>query len=127
MHCKLGLKTNSVLHVRISGRMAAASPLNPLANNANLPDTHPAKVLKASHGQTLMVKKLSENAVLPKRGSERAAGYDLARCRLGGVGRWLGVACWALLSCCGWHAPWPARVCRADTRQGIYEHMMHCR
>ena len=29
---------------------------------------------------TLQVKRLSQHAVLPCRGSEKAAGYDLARC-----------------------------------------------
>lgn len=89
LHCKPGLKTNSAIHGRIGGRIAAAVPLNPMANNANLPDTHPAKLLKTGHAQTLMVKKLSENAVLPKRGSARAAGYDLARCGLGWEGDWV--------------------------------------
>lgn len=31
-------------------------------------------------GETMQVKKLSENAVMPVRGSEHAAGFDLARC-----------------------------------------------
>lgn len=41
-----------------------------------------AKLQKTVHtaGVPLLVKKLSEHATLPKRGSERAAGYDLARC-----------------------------------------------
>ena len=30
--------------------------------------------------ETMQVKKLSENAVMPVRGSEHAAGFDLARC-----------------------------------------------
>lgn len=30
-------------------------------------------------GETMQVKKLSENAIMPVRGSEHAAGFDLAR------------------------------------------------
>ncbi len=33
----------------------------------------------AAAGQALLVKRLSEHAVLPRRGSKGAAGYDLAR------------------------------------------------
>ena len=33
----------------------------------------------AAAGQALLIKRLSEHAVLPKRGSNGAAGYDLAR------------------------------------------------
>lgn len=36
-------------------------------------------VISAAAISTLRVKKLSPDATLPKRGSERAAGYDLAR------------------------------------------------
>lgn len=41
-----------------------------------------AKVQKTVHTAEvpLLVKKLSEHATLPKRGSANAAGYDLARC-----------------------------------------------
>lgn len=31
-------------------------------------------------GEKMQVKKLSENAIMPVRGSEHAAGFDLARC-----------------------------------------------
>lgn len=41
----------------------------------------PTKLQKVMHAEEvpLLVKKLSEHATLPKRGSARAAGYDLAR------------------------------------------------
>ncbi|RMZ55413.1 hypothetical protein APUTEX25_003537 [Auxenochlorella protothecoides] len=45
----------------------------------------PSKLIKTGHAPALLVKKLSEYAVLPKRGSVGAAGYDLARCMLGRV------------------------------------------
>ncbi|KAL6781347.1 NSG10 [Auxenochlorella protothecoides x Auxenochlorella symbiontica] len=38
----------------------------------------PSKLIKTGHAPALLVKKLSEYAVLPKRGSVGAAGYDLA-------------------------------------------------
>ena len=42
--------------------------------------TNAASVGKAAAaGQALLVKRLSEHAVLPRRGSKGAAGYDLAR------------------------------------------------
>lgn len=49
------------------------------AESASAPAMPPSKVLKTSHGPALLVKRLSEHAVLPKRGSVGAAGYDLAR------------------------------------------------
>lgn len=33
----------------------------------------------AAAGQALLIKRLSEHAVLPQRGSKGAAGYDLSR------------------------------------------------
>jgi hypothetical protein len=57
-----------------------------LTNIENTPSS-PAKKAKISSApavtaaaiSTLRVKKLTPNATLPTRGSERAAGYDLAR------------------------------------------------
>jgi dUTP pyrophosphatase len=47
----------------------------------NVPvDQPPAKVQRTEPVEQLRVKRLSENATLPKRGSAGAAGYDLARC-----------------------------------------------
>jgi hypothetical protein len=48
------------------------------ASSENLPE-NPAKFAKVEQMDILRVKKLSENATLPKRGSAGAAGYDLAR------------------------------------------------
>lgn len=46
----------------------------------NVPTSEPAtKMQKVDHNAVLRVKKLSESAILPKRGSAGAAGYDLSR------------------------------------------------
>ncbi len=52
----------------------------PLAaiNSENVPQPN-AKMQKVEVEPTLRVKKLSERAILPVRGSTGAAGYDLAR------------------------------------------------
>lgn len=44
--------------------------------DANQPEVHASKMARVE--DTLRVKKISEHAVLPVRGSEGAAGYDLA-------------------------------------------------
>lgn len=62
----------------------------PAAGQENLPQ-QPSKLQKLDGMDTLRVKKLSDNATLPTRGSAGAAGYDLARC---GAAR----------SCMGWTA-----------------------
>ena len=51
-------------------------------NRENLPEQPAAKMQKLEPISTLRIKKLSEHAFLPKRGSAKAAGYDLSR--LGG-------------------------------------------
>ena len=58
---------------------AGARRMTVAAESASAPAMPPSKVLKTSHGPALLVKRLSEHAVLPKRGSVGAAGYDLAR------------------------------------------------
>ncbi len=46
----------------------------------NMPTEQPAaKLQKLEPVEQLLVKRLSANATLPKRGSAGAAGYDLAR------------------------------------------------
>lgn len=40
------------------------------------------KIARVEPEQTFKVKKLNEFAILPKRGSALAAGYDLSRCVL---------------------------------------------
>lgn len=51
-------------------------PLATLSQN-HLPEQQPMK--RAKETEVLRVKKLSEHATLPVRGSTGAAGYDLAR------------------------------------------------
>ena len=72
------------------GRLSSIRMIDPashvLTNIENTPSS-PAKKAKLSSSSaitaaaisTLRVKKLTPDATLPKRGSERAAGYDLAR------------------------------------------------
>lgn len=58
---------------RIMQALAASS-------RENVPSEQPAaKVQRLEPLEQLRVKRLSENATLPKRGSAGAAGYDLAR------------------------------------------------
>lgn len=45
-------------------------------------------------GEKMQVKKLSDNAVMPVRGSEHAAGFDLARCVSLVVWKWVGPNLW---------------------------------
>ena len=67
------------------------SPLSPKAEQENHIGSEPVHKMQkvtmsaaqlgkaAAAGQALLIKRLSEHAVLPKRGSNGAAGYDLAR------------------------------------------------
>jgi hypothetical protein len=67
------------------------SPLLPVHNQENCIDAEPLHKMQkvaagaaplgkaAAAGQALLIKRLSEHAVLPRRGSKGAAGYDLAR------------------------------------------------
>lgn len=48
-----------------------------LASRENVPE-QPAKLQKVEPMEQLRVKKLTSTAILPKRGSSKAAGYDLA-------------------------------------------------
>ncbi len=54
-----------------------------LCSSENMPKASPAekpaKMARIEPVDRLLVKKLSENATLPKRGSAGAAGYDLSR------------------------------------------------
>lgn len=52
----------------------------------NIPDAEPPS--KAQKREVLKVKKLSEHATIPQRGSAGAAGYDLSRCGAEGFVRW---------------------------------------
>lgn len=56
-----------------------SQPLAAISGGENIPG-QPAKMQKMEEKPLLRVKKLSENATLPVRGSSGAAGYDLARC-----------------------------------------------
>ena len=67
------------------------SPLSPKSEQENCIGAEPVQKMQkvtmgaaqlgkaAAAGQALLIKRLSEHAVLPKRGSKGAAGYDLAR------------------------------------------------
>ena len=59
------------------GRMMS-QPLSAINGGENVPQ--PNKMQKVHAEPVLKVKKLSERATLPVRGSAGAAGYDLARC-----------------------------------------------
>ena len=54
------------------------TPSSP-AKKAKISAAAPPPAVTAAAISTLRVKKLTPDATLPKRGSERAAGYDLAR------------------------------------------------
>ena len=75
----------------MTGTLAATS-------RENLPtEQPPAKLQRTEAEPKLLVKRLSEHATLPKRGSAGAAGYDLARCACkaaaaGCLAGWLGRA-----------------------------------
>ena len=68
------------------GTLKMSQPLAAISAGENIPE-HPAKMQKTVEEAFLKVKKLSENATLPKRGSAGAAGYDLARYVGNNVGR----------------------------------------
>ena len=56
----------------------SASPM-PVLSEVQGQNDPPFKIAR-TETVTLRIKKLSEHAVLPKRGSAKAAGYDLSRC-----------------------------------------------
>jgi hypothetical protein len=65
-------------HPRRSG-MASKVPLAAVSENvAPRADANPAPA-KAPRVEMFKVKRMHDDAVLPKRGSDRAAGYDLSR------------------------------------------------
>ena len=53
--------------------------LRSVTNENILASDPPAKMLRVHDQQPLRVKKLSEHATIPSRGSAFAAGYDLSR------------------------------------------------
>lgn len=55
-----------------------SQPLSAIVGGENIPE-QPQKMQKMDHEPVLRVKKLSDRATLPVRGSAGAAGYDLAR------------------------------------------------
>jgi len=55
-----------------------SQPLSAIVGGENIPE-QPQKMQKMEHEPVLRVKKLSDRATLPVRGSSGAAGYDLAR------------------------------------------------
>ena len=55
-----------------------SQPLSAIVGGENIPEK-PQKMQKMEHEPVLRVKKLSDRATLPVRGSSGAAGYDLAR------------------------------------------------
>ena len=62
---------------RVPGRFLHKT-MQPLVASENFINEQPMKLRKVDAG-VLRVKKLSEHATLPVRGSSGAAGYDLAR------------------------------------------------
>ena len=74
----------------IFGALAAMNEGRPILAPMSMNDSAPASGAKRSKQSavcpapitTLRVKRLTPDATLPKRGSERAAGYDLSRCVL---------------------------------------------
>lgn len=55
-----------------------SQPLSAIVGGENIPE-QPQKMQKMEYEPVLRVKKLSDRATLPVRGSAGAAGYDLAR------------------------------------------------
>lgn len=66
----------STVHAAL--RTYTMQPLATIATGENLPE-QPAMKMRKTQMESLRVKKLSEKATLPRRGSAGAAGYDLAR------------------------------------------------
>ncbi len=50
------------------------------SNSQQLLEERAPKIARLDPITTLRVKRLSENAIIPTRGSSKAAGYDLSRC-----------------------------------------------
>lgn len=67
----------SISGIGKSARTKMSKPLTAI-NGENMPQPN-AKIQKVEVEPVLKVKKLSERAILPVRGSTGAAGYDLAR------------------------------------------------
>lgn len=57
-----------------------SQPLSAITGGENVPQ--PTKMQKVENEPLLRVKKLSDRATIPVRGSAGAAGYDLSRCVL---------------------------------------------
>ena len=79
LHCMLGRGVLCAFPVRFLPRTAPVPKLTrrmSVGADANQPEVHANKMARVE--DTLRVKKISEHAVLPVRGSEGAAGYDLA-------------------------------------------------
>jgi hypothetical protein len=77
--CMLGRGVLCAFPVRFLPRTAPVPKLTrrmSVGADANQPEVHASKMARVE--DTLRVKKISEHAVLPVRGSEGAAGYDLA-------------------------------------------------
>jgi len=62
---------------RLAWKVIKMQPLSVSAGENIMPE-QPNK-LRKTQPETLQVKRLSDKAILPKRGSTGAAGYDLAR------------------------------------------------
>ena len=86
LHCMLGRGVLCAFPVRFLPRTAPVPKLTrrmSVGADANQPEVHANKMARVE--DTLRVKKISEHAVLPVRGSDGAAGYDLAAAYDGGT------------------------------------------
>lgn len=72
------LKKTSLFNYNRKNFRKMSQPLTAISGGENIPD-QPAKMQKIETEPILKVKKLSDRATLPVRGSAGAAGYDLAR------------------------------------------------
>lgn len=72
-------QTKSQAFPRHTSRFLAMDVLAALQENISADNVMKSPLKKQRLEEPLRVKKLSEHAVLPKRGSAGAAGYDLAR------------------------------------------------
>ena len=68
--------------LRTARRQSTMKENLPLAVADNRLNDSPASKKAKSMSKKFLVKKLTEHAFLPRRGSAGAAGYDLARCML---------------------------------------------
>ena len=84
LRCAAGLATRALWPSGMASHHSAkaATLMKDITNSAPESCAHAPspKKLKAEPAPTLRVKRLAKEAVLPKRGSAGAAGYDLARC-----------------------------------------------